>query len=684
MKNLYLLFILSFCVFSSQAQNTCDSALEIVAGTHTVDLVDGSEIPLPVCTFNGPGADAGEWYSYTPSSDTSVTVSTDLNVNYGIDTRFQVYTGNCGNLTCHSGDDDSGVGFLSIATFEVIAGVNYYIAFDNRWDSDGFEFILTEGEVEEEEEEVPQDGFFTANSISVSGSTYGVVDMNGDFLDDVVAVSANNINIHHQNPDVPGGLTNINIPTEDADYPASWSMAAADIDKNGFTDLLYGSGNGVTFMMASDNGTSFTEVSGPEYVFCQRSNFVDINNDGHLDAFVCHDIDPNVYYLNDGEGNLEFHQSGISEDFPSLGTVAEGGNYGSVWIDYDNDHDIDLFIAKCRGAGSPASINEMHRNNGDGTFTEVAAEINLADGIQTWSSAWGDFDNDGDMDVLVGASSFTAGGHKLMMNDGSGNFIDVTEGSGYDDLNSTSIENVTHDFNNDGYLDVRGAGNVIMINNGDFTFSPETVIAPNGPVGDLDNDGFLDIVSGGTIYYNNGNENNYLKINLLGDSSNAHGIGARVEVYTPLGMQIRDIKSGDGFRYMSSLTAHFGLGLETVVDSIIIYWPSGVITTTLNPEINSSIAVLEEWEEDGGSVGIRERFSNDLLLYPNPAQDQIYVKLPVKSEDNVLLIYDMNGKMVMNTSLKSNFINIKALSAGSYLMRIEIDDVIYQEVFIKN
>jgi len=75
----------------------------------------------------------------------------------------------------------------------------------------------------------------------------------------------------------------------------------------------------------------------------ERSNFVDLNNDGHLDAFVCHDVAPNVYYINDGNGDLDFFQSadpdGISSGF---GLVFNGGNYGTVWIDYDNDWGIDL------------------------------------------------------------------------------------------------------------------------------------------------------------------------------------------------------------------------------------------------------------------------------------------------------------------------------------------------------
>jgi len=109
---------------------------------------------------------------------------------------------------------------------------------------------------------------------------------------------------------------------------------------------------------------------------------VDFDNDGDLDAFVCHDVEPNVYYINngtlndDGTPNMTFVQGG-------LGDTVNGGNYGSIWVDYDNDHDMDLFIAKCRGGSSSANINQLHKNNGNGVFEEIGSSVNLADNVQT-------------------------------------------------------------------------------------------------------------------------------------------------------------------------------------------------------------------------------------------------------------------------------------------------------------
>jgi hypothetical protein len=508
---------------------------------------------------------------------------------------------------------------------------------------------------------------FTSQSFPTNGNFRAVVDMNNDYLDDIVSVSSTNINIFYQLSS--GGFDEANITTTSANYLPSWSLAAADYDKNGYTDLLYGSGNGVTFMRANNDGTAYTEISGTEYVFSQRSNFVDINNDGHLDAFVCHDVEPNVYYLNDGNGNLSFVQGG-------LGDYATGGNYGSIWVDYDGDGDVDLFIAKC--GGEPARrTNQMHRNNGDGTFTEVAASLGLADPMQTWSSAWGDFDNDGDMDVFVGAST---GSHKLMRNNGDQTFTDVTAQSGVSAVTATGIENTTYDIDNDGYLDIVSNGNVLR-GNGDLTFTDiynNLLPGNNGGIGDLNDDGFLDAFSGNTIHYSNGNSNNWVKINTQGTVSNGNGIGARVILETPSGTQIRDVRAGEGFGYMSSLNTHFGLGTETVINSITVVWPSGIVNIVSDPATNSTITIVEE-----EILGLEDNLLSDLILYPNPTDGQLNLNSDYELENAYYIIYDATGKRVAGSNLASKTIDVSGLSSGAYILRIIDNGALKTQRFIK-
>ncbi len=576
-------FLLSVTVSQALfAQATCNTAQLITAGSYVITAIDGTEVPTPVCATGGTGATAGKWYKYVAPADYTVTVTTDLATNPAIDNRVNVYLGNCGALSCIAGDDDSGTGYLCVVSFQVLQGSEYIIAFDNKWSSSGFTFELQETPPIVVN---PNEISFTPQNISTITGDYkiAVADMNGDNMDDIVSVSSTNVQIHYQQ--AAGGFNPVNITTTPASYMPSWSMAIGDYNKDGHGDLLYGGGNGVTFMKSNSDGTQFTQVSTSQYVFSQRSNFVDINNDGNLDAFVCHDVAPNVSYMNDGLGNLSFYQGG-------MGVHPNGGNYGSIWVDYDNDGDPDLFIAKCRGGINTAKINELHRNNGNGTFTNVSVAANMADSIQTWSSAWNDFDNDGFMDAVIGASSFTDGSHKFMHNNGDGTFSNITVGSGWDVFPNQSIEYVSYDFNNDGWADVFTNGQ-ILLNDGDNTFTPFAVPMNVGGVGDLNNDGFLDVQNGNIVYLSNTNANNWTKIQLKGIESNSNGIGARVELYGAWGRQIRDVQSGIGFRHMGTMNVHFGIGAADAIDSLVVKWPSGKRDVFCNPAINTPLTLVE-------------------------------------------------------------------------------------------
>ncbi|MFD2551458.1 FG-GAP-like repeat-containing protein [Bizionia sediminis] len=681
-KLLFLICLSAATAFAQTSSNTCVEAETASAltqpGIYSVASIDGSQAPNLICDGSTVVASLGEWFTYTPSSDTYLTVSTDLDQNSGGDTRVHIYSGTCAALVCEGGDDDSGTGFLSIVSVYAAAGETYYIAFDNRWNASGFDFQISESEPPP-----PPPVNFSTSNLATTGSNRAIVDMNGDHLDDIVSVNNTNINIFEQQ--ASGGFQEINIETTSANFTPSWSLSAADYNADGFTDLLYGGGNGVTFMRSNGDG-SFTEVSGSEYVFSQRSNFIDINNDGHLDAFVCHDVEPNVYYINDGAGNLTFYQGEDSEGVPTgLGLYPSGGNYGSIWIDYDNDRNQDMFIAKCGGEVA-RRLNEMHKNNGDGTYTEVAAQLNLADPMQTWSAAWGDFDNDGDMDVFVGASSGT---HKMLRNDLSvdtnGNttvsFTDVTASSGVNILTDTGIENVTYDFDNDGYLDIASNGN-ILFGNGDLTFFLIENVFPggNGSFGDLNNDGFIDSFDEGTVYMNDGNANNWISICTIGTEgfSNINGIGARVELHTPSGVQIRDVRSGEGFRFMSTLNTHFGLGSETTINNIIIYWPSGVVDNIENPGINQKLCITE-----GEALTVADNTLDTLKIHPNPVAETLFVSAPVSLIGKIATVFDVNGKKVLNTKLQENALNVSKLPSGFYILRLESNGRQISRKFLK-
>lgn len=680
MKKITLLVILLHIVgINAYAQDTCAGALPITsAGSFVVAAVNGTQVPTPVCTINGSvtTTPAGEWYAYTPTNDHTVTITTDIVQNTPrIDTRVHIYSGTCSNLVCLAGDDDSGANYSSVVTFNVTANTTYMIAWDNRWTASGFTFNLIEAPVVVPP---PAPVTYTIQNIGTINSSYNlcVADMNGDGKDDVAGVSANNLRIHYQG--TAGTFSVTDFPITGTSKMPTWSMAAGDCNKDGYNDLVLGSGDGLSVWRSNSTGTAYSNYTPGDYIFCQRTNFADLNNDGILDVFSCHDIAPNCYYLNNSSNNLTFYQSTVTAGAMTFGTI--GGNYATLFTDFDNDGDSDVFVSKC--SGPPC---ELHRNDGNGVYTDISAiaQINVTP-IQTWSSAIADYDNDGDMDVIITAST---GLHKYFRNNLDTTntteeaFSNITAGSGWDTNTSTNIDNIAYDFDNNGFVDVLGGGNKIMFNQGNSTFAPVPYSGISvGAVGDLNNDGFLDILNGSNIRYAIPNGNNWIKVTLKGIQSNSNGIGARVEIYGAWGKQIRDIRSGEGFKYMSSLNAHFGIGTSTAISQVKIIWPSGVVDVIYNPTINQMLTVTEA----SSPMKVDEVSGSKFVLSPNPASDLI----TLSNLDNLsvvkLSIISTDGKLVKNVTLTNNTFSVSELSNGMYILSIQTaDGKKYAEQFIK-
>lgn len=680
MKKTTYLFVLFFSVSLAMAQANCGAALPVLIGSTTTAPAFTNETGTAPTSFCGLANQnqlptKGKWYSYQALSTASVILSTALPQNNNVDTRVIVYTGTCAALTCVTSNDDYNGGLTSQVTFTATAGTTYIIAFDNRYSNAGFDFTLMLAPP-------PAPDRLGFTSTNVPGITGGydncIVDMNGDFLDDIVsAVSTTQLVITYQNGN--GTFTTTGYPLTNTSILPSWSIAAGDYDNNGYNDLIYGSGSGVCFLKANSNGTGYTTDRKTQSYLVQRTNFVDINNDGKLDGFACDDNAPNRYYMNDGT-NLNHIQGGIG-DFPT------GGNYASLWTDYDNDGDIDMVLAKCGqgGSGVGGNIDQLFRNNGNGTYSDVAAAANMAAPEQSWSCAVGDFNNDGWMDVIEGVNSTSDGNTNVKRNNGDGTFTSVTTGSGYDTTTSVGREYVAADFDNDGFLDVLGAGNTIMFGDGAFHFTPNPNTYPvstvDRPIGDLNNDGFLDIQNGTNILFNNGNTNKWLAVNLQGIQSNRNGIGARIEIYGTWGKQIRDVQSGTGFQNMSTITAHFGIGQATTIDQVIIRWPSGTVDTLTNVNPNQKLLVVE-----GSTLGVNSFNNGVFSVYPNPAKHVVNIQL----KDNVnvtlksALVYDLTGKVVLSTNDINQPINVDKLATGTYILSVsDTENKSYTQKFIK-
>lgn len=659
-----LLILITFSSLSF-AQYNCGDALEANLGINSCGMIQG-ELPTVSCVYSNSNTDHANWFRFTSNESMRVILTTDLAANEGQDTRVRVYEGSCSGYVCVAGHDDLGTegqygSYLSTVQFDAIANLTYFIVFDDRWSADGFDFEISVSDLPEEPIS------FTQYTLGSGNNRSCAVDMNGDYLDDVVVVTGSGFRTYFQQEDGTFDAQDFSLSSF---YSNSWSIAAADLNGDLKNDLLFGAGNGASLILSHADDDTFDVESSPMYIFSQRTNFVDINNDGLLDAFICHDVEPNVYALNQENTSYDWIQGGLG-DFPS------GGNYGSIWTDYDNDGDQDLFIAKCRG-GSDAKINELHRNNGDGTFTNVAEEANMADPVQTWSSAWGDYDNDGDFDAYVGASYFSDGHHKMMRNNNDGTFTDIADQTMFSEYNGTGIENVAYDFDNNGFIDILAdaSGGAIFLNQGGLNFETVQINLSGGAVADLNNDGFLDIYKNGTILYNNGNENHWLKIVTVGTESNTNGIGARVELTSNGVTQIREVRSGQGFAHAHTLNTHFGLGENETIDQVVIKWPSGIVDTYTDISIDETHFAIE-----GETLSTQEFTVNHALkVYPNPVD--IYLNLSIHAEIVSAYLYTATGKMT-KAHVSNNRISTQQLPNGVYFLKIiDSEGNVYGEKFI--
>jgi hypothetical protein len=544
-----------------------------------------------------------------------------------------------------------------------------------------------------------------------SGNSLGVCDMNNDGKDDIVRANGNSQMFidYQQLPNAT--FTEANFPNT---FGSPWGMCVGDFDNNGFNDVFWGPNGQGRVLSADATGSSYTTtdvttLTGAGSVFTQGCNFADINNDGKLDLFVCHDSGMSHIYV--GNGNATgwiFDQSLMP--LASNPSSDNSGNYASIFTDINADGLIDMMITHCRqgvtSATDPRRIDQVFINNGNGTYTQdVTNWTNLRDGEQGWSTAWGDIDNDGDMDAFVLNQTVNA---KMMINNGSGVFTDIMSTSGIANPTSWFGENATfHDFDNDGFVDLMLSGDkhYIYHNNGNSTFSvlspdPFTAIynkqIRGHAVGDLNDDGFLDVY---TTYCNlyitpstsrwdhlwmnssaaAGNTNHYIKFHLTGVQSNKNGIGAIVKIYGPWGVQVREVRSGEGYGLQNSFTMHFGLGAETQIDSAFVYWPSGVVDETLVLPGDQTINLVE-----GGSPLATHSFmaqSLELNVYPNPVTDDAVIRLDHFASmglNNLSVnVYDLNGKVIYSESALQRSIIVldrSMFTSGMYLVEVTNND----------
>ncbi len=352
--------------------------------------------------------------------------------------------------------------------------------------------------------------------------------------------------------------------------------------------------------------------------------WADYDNDDDIDVFVS-----NATFLGAGENHALYQNNGslnfdeVSNTMTNNGSSARGG---FSWADYDNDGDQDIVTV----SGAPGQETVLWINEGSDFRKYLLIASGETEGISSEGASWGDYDNDGDPDLFIanGGEIESPEENILYRNDGvDGNGdpiftkLDSTSGVGpITDDNDLSLASAWGDYNNDGYLDLfvgndgdydSGYRSRLYINNADGTFSKETStilvdsadFARGAAWADVDSDGNLDIMVGregqNRLFKNNGSDNNFLNVQLTGNTSNTAAIGAIVRVKANIDgqnmWQMRDVSAQTGYGSHNSFRLHFGLGDATNVDSLKIEWPgTGNVDVYTDVAANQFVSYSEQ------------------------------------------------------------------------------------------
>lgn len=515
-----------------------------------------------------------------------------------------------------------------------------------------------------------------------------IVDVNGDGLDDVFI---SNGLAGGQNNELYLNLGNgIFQPVQNdpivLDNSPSDGTTFADTDNDGDLDAFmvtwYGQPN--FFYRNEGNGTFThlpTAVTGNTGTHSETAAFGDFNSDGRVDVFITNSGGSDLRdFLYRSTGNNSYSKviaSYLNDQAPSR---------SANWADYDNDGHLDLYVTH-----EEQNKNLLLHNNGNGGFVKITDDPSVADMQSSITASWGDVNNDGWLDLFVGnTGNFTPDHNRLFMNNGDGSFTAAAPGPINSD-GGCSFGSAFADYDNDGDLDLFVANgycngvttNFLYKNTGSGVFERDLTGLPNyitpcsyGTAwGDLDDNGFPDLVIANckktnasaqpnhTVFMNSGNDNHWLKIKLVGTTSNRSAIGARIRVTAVIDgqtvSQIREISAQSGYCGQNSLTAQFGLGTAMQADSIFIRWPSGLEQLLGQTAAGQTITVVE-----GQSSAVETLPKNKSLVLkvlPNPFGDSLNWTLQLEKPIRYgrFELIDAQGKTVLRK-------NVAQMDAGTH------------------
>jgi hypothetical protein len=497
---------------------------------------------------------------------------------------------------------------------------------------------------------VAQFADMTSGPLVTTGTTFGVAwgdfDKDGDFDIFMAKGSGPSKLVRNDGTDLFTDVTTAPVGGSGGDMGST----IVDYDDDGDLDIYVTNSTYASRMLRNDGGT-FVSVNAGDATgttFAQSGAWADYDRDGDLDLFVsCWDA-PDHLYRNDGNGILHDVTPAVLAD--------PQNNTGAAWGDFDNDRDPDLYV------GGRVS-GKLYRNDA-GTFVDVTNVASTGKaGVN--GVAWGDEDGDGDLDLYLARDLNSS---RLLRNDSTPGVVNFT------DLFITAVRDpgagqgtTWIDYDADGDLDIflakagsPGAPNALFRNNGGDSFTdvsagPVLAVANSRGVacGDYDGNGTPDLYvanwnSSNQLLSTTGTGSHWTEIRLIGTQSNSQGIGAQVRVVAGTHKMVREISAGSGIYSQDAPVALVGVTyLTTIVDSVVVYWPSGLITDTLNVPINQIITMREMPDQTGVGDDPLPIAARLLAASPNPFRAGTSIAYELSQRSPVrLMVMDTQGRLL--------------------------------------
>lgn len=507
-------------------------------------------------------------------------------------------------------------------------------------------------------------GFAALWTVETDGVTTGDVNRDGfpDVLITTFKTSSNYLFINNGD----GTFTQDHWAGE-ADTANSFSAAFGDMNLDGWLDLYVC--NWSTDFEVTINGPIVSVDSKPNFYYQNdgTGNFIesaeqaeigdslgcalgvlltDLDDDQDSDIYVANDLgyfngnSPNQFFRN------QYPLQAYSEESQPLGLDLEMNGMGMAKADIDLDGRFDYYISNI--ANDKLMVHGITGFEDEAVARGIKNDSvwieDMTDKIASvgWGVAFMDLDNDMDEDLMVANGSIGYGyllpaldSNRLYLNDGTGNFTDISLQTGIADT-YVSRALAYCDYNRDGNLDVF--------------------------VGVTDE---LDGTTNSFLYKNVSPAQNWIQVQCRGVQNNLDGIGAKVRVYSNGVVQTREIGGESSYNSQHWRVAHFGLGSNETVDSLEVYWPGGGMDTHYNPQVNEFYRATED---EGIVTGIKHVSHPRNEVYPNPFLNTI----SIQTEPNLSYrILDSKGALVVsfvgdNSGLKS--LDTTAFTSGTYTL----------------